>query len=105
MIDLKLSWRPHESFSTAVKVIPSPCFPTSFISLFYFSTLKKSEISVPELQHTFLRGIGKKGGLLDLHRWPVKAVRAATLATGERGWGGHCCMVGGRERGTRREEV
>lgn len=38
---------------------------------------------MPELQHTFLRGIGKKGGLLDLHRWPVKAVRAATLATGE----------------------
>ena len=59
---------------------------------------------MPELKHTFLRGIGKKGGLLDLHRWPVKAVRAATLATGERGWGGRVARGGGERQPVREDE-
>lgn len=42
---------------------------------------------MPELKHTFLRGIGKKGGLLDLHCWPVRAGGAATPTTTERGCG------------------
>lgn len=58
---------------------------------------------MPELKHTFLRGIGKKGGLLDLHCWPVRAGGAATPTTTEGGVGVHCCMVGGsgeRETGS-----